>query len=387
MKAIIEKLEAWLWSKEGSCFLFRRIIQIIYRLAVQYEQANFKERAQALTYTTMLSIVPLLAITFSILAGFGVHNELEPLMLKGLAFLGEQNANDFVNLLVGFVENTRGVILGGAGFVVLLYTAINLMTTIESAFNRIWRVAKGRSLRERILNYVVVILIGPIFAFLAFSFLSSSIVLRVSGFVSNPLINFLLGQAFTIGIVTFVIWLGYIFITYRKVDIIPALIGALIASNAWYFIGKLFTYFVVMSGKQSQIYSGFASVVLFIMWMYLSWLIVLVGSQIAYYLQFPEKILQDDDGVEKASQLEVTLCLEAKDIDRQEWFVKSMKSESVDVNVPVKNNKVESILTLKKVKEETVHQIANATVVQTVEEIPQDAFTGDETTHSEKRLS
>src|SRR5699024_10300266 len=150
---------------------------------------------------------------------------------SGLEFLGEKNANDFVDVLIGFVENTRGIILGGIGFVVLLYTAINLMTTVESAFNRIWRVERGRPLRERLLSYVIVILIGPIFAFIAFSFLSSSIVIRVSGYVTNPVMNFVLGQAFTIGVVTVVIWLAYLFITYRKVHIIPALIGALFASN------------------------------------------------------------------------------------------------------------------------------------------------------------
>lgn len=328
MKSVIAKLETWLWSETGSFLWGRRILQFIYRIIVQYQAANFKERAQALTYTTMLSIVPLLAITFSILAGFGVHNELEPLLRNGLEFLGEKNADDFVNILIGFVENTRGIILGGVGFAVLLYTAINLMTTVESAFNRIWRVERGRPFRERILSYVIVILIGPIFAFIAFSFLSSSIVLRVSGYVTNPLINFLLGQAFTISIVTFVIWLAYLFITYRKVNLLPALIGALFASNAWYLVGKLFTQFVVLSGKQSQIYSGFASVVLFIMWMYLSWLIILVGSQIAYYLQFREKIAHDDDVSESPSQVEITLCLEAKDLDRQEWYVKSVKSDS-----------------------------------------------------------
>ncbi|HIW07438.1 MAG TPA: YihY/virulence factor BrkB family protein [Candidatus Ignatzschineria merdigallinarum] len=351
MKSIIEKLETWLWSETGSFLLGRRILQFIYRIAVQYQAANFKERAQALTYTTMLSIVPLLAITFSILAGFGVHNELEPLLRSGLEFLGEKNANDFVDVLIGFVENTRGIILGGIGFVVLLYTAINLMTTVESAFNRIWRVERGRPLRERLLSYVIVILIGPIFAFIAFSFLSSSIVIRVSGYVTNPVMNFVLGQAFTIGVVTVVIWLAYLFITYRKVHIIPALIGALFASNTWYLVGKLFTQFVVLSGKQSQIYSGFASVVLFIMWMYLSWLIILVGSQIAYYLQFREKIAHDDDAKDKPSQVEITLCLEAKDLDRQEWFVKQMKGHSIaicdeavdqtktaDLNIALSNN-------------------------------------------------
>ncbi|MHC5226422.1 YihY/virulence factor BrkB family protein [Ignatzschineria sp. LJL83] len=352
MKAIIQTLETWLWSESGSFFFFRRILQCLYRIVIQYQRANFKERAQALTYTTMLSLVPLMAITFSILAAFGVHNELEPLLRTGLAFLGEESANDFAHTLIGFVENTRGIILGGVGFVVLLYTAVNLMTTVESAFNRIWRVERGRPFRERMLSYMIVILVGPIFAFIAFSFLSSSIVVRVSGYVTNPVVNFLLGQAFTISVVTFVIWLAYLFITYRKVNVIPALIGAFFASNAWYFVGKLFTQFVVLSGKQSEIYSGFASVVLFIMWVYLSWIIILIGSQIAYYLQFRDKIAHDDELSEKPTQVEVTLCLEAKDIDRQEWYVKRVKSESIDSGiVPGRENTIESMIAVEETPE------------------------------------
>ena len=345
MNKIIQNIETWLWSETGSFLFFRRILQCLYRIVIQYQKANFKERAQALTYTTMLSLVPLMAITFSILAAFGVHNELEPLLRTALAFLGEEGAADFARTLIGFVENTRGIILGGVGFVVLLYTAVNLMTTVESAFNRIWRVERGRPFRERMLSYMIVILVGPIFAFIAFSFLSSTIVLRVSGYVTNPVVNFLLGQAFTISVVTFVIWLAYLFITYRKVNLVPALIGALFASNAWYFVGKLFTQFVVLSGKQSEIYSGFASVVLFIMWVYLSWIIILIGSQIAYYLQFSEKIAHDDELSEKPTQVEVTLCLEAKDTDRQEWYVKRVKSDSIDAGIPPGHeNSIESMI-------------------------------------------
>lgn len=373
MKALIQKIEAWLWSETGSFLLLRRGLQLLYRIAVQYSEANFKERAQALTYTTMLSLVPLMAITFSILAGFGVHNELEPLLKSALSFLGEENATDFVNILIGFVENTRGIILGGVGLLVLLYTAINLMTTIESAFNRIWRVAKGRSFKERLLSYVVVILIGPIFAFIAFSFLSSSIVLRVTGFVTDPVITFLLGQFFTIAVVTVVIWLAYLFITFRKVDLIPALIGALIAANAWHFIGKLFTQFVVMSGKQSQIYSGFASVVLFIMWTYLSWLIVLVGSQIAFYLQFKSLIAHDDEEKVKPSQVEIRLCLEAKDTDRNEWFVKHLSGESVDISPPAvgkvscgeNGRQVESVITLSSMEKDVGVQVTDHLEIST----------------------
>ena len=358
IKSTIEKVEAWLWSETGSFLWAKRLIQLLYRIIVQYNVIDFKIRAQALTYTTMLSLVPLMAITFSILAGFGVHNELEPLMRNALSFLGETNANDFVEILIGFVENTRGIILGGVGLLVLLYTVINLMKTIESAFNRIWRVSRGRNLKEQILTYVVVILIGPILGFVAFSFLSSSIVLKATGYVTDPLMTFLLGQAFSIGVVTIVIWLAYLFITYRKVDLLPALVGAFVAANAWYFVGKLFTQFVVLSGKQSQIYSGFAGVVLFIMWMYISWLIILVGSQLAFYLQFREKIPHDDETSEAPSQVEVTLYLEAKDSDRQEWFIKNVKSQSVNIATPTEGEvapspqgTVESVVTVKELKD------------------------------------
>lgn len=379
MKSIIQKLEAWLWSETGSFVLVRSLLQIIYRIIVQYSEANFKERAQSLTYTTMLSIVPLMAITFSILAGFGVHNELEPLMLKGLSILGEENAESFVKILIGFVENTRGVILGGAGLAVLLYTAINLLTTIESAFNRIWRVEKGRPFKERLLSYVIVVLIGPIFAFIAFSFLSSSIFLRVSGLVTDPLVNFLIGQVFSIAIFTVVIWLAYLFITYRKVNMFPALIGAFIAANTWFFVGKLFTQFVVMSGKQSQIYSGFAGVVLFIMWMYLSWVIILVGSQIAFYLQFRERIAHDEELSTKPTQIEVTLCLQAKDIDHQEWFVKQVQSRPLNGSDAPANSTDDPLaqpqsVTLNIVEESVVQNLSVDTSVidaTTVEEIKQ----------------
>ena len=151
---------------------------------------------------------------------------------------------------------------------------------------------------------------------------------------------------------------AYLFITYRKVDLLPALVGAFVAANAWYFVGKLFTQFVVLSGKQSQIYSGFAGVVLFIMWMYISWLIILVGSQLAFYLQFREKIPHDDETSEAPSQVEVTLYLEAKDSDRQEWFIKNVKSQSVNIATPTEGEvapspqgTVESVVTVKELKD------------------------------------
>lgn len=323
---ILTHLQTWLWGRGESLKWTRHFLQVIYRVIEKYIEDNFKERAQALTYTTLLSLVPLIAISFSVLKGFGVHHTLEPFMITGLNFLGEESAEQFVSTLIGFVENTRGVVLGGIGLAVLLYTVINLITTIENAFNRIWRVTKGRSFRERVINYLVIVLVGPIFAFIGVSVFSSSIFLKMTGFVSNPFLTFFLSKAFTIILLTLIIAMAYIFITHRRVNVIPALIGAAVASNAWYLVGKLFTHFVVMSGKQSQIYSGFASVVLFIMWMYLSWLIILIGNQIAYYLQYPESLYEDDHLAEKPTTVTLTLTLQAKDNDHREWMVDELKT-------------------------------------------------------------
>ncbi len=323
---ILNRIEAWLWDRGESLKWARHFLQVVYRVIQKYIEDNFKERAQALTYTTMLSLVPLIAISFSVLKGFGVHHTLEPIMIKGLSFLGEESAEQFVSTLIGFVENTRGVVLGGIGLAVLLYTVVNLITTIENAFNRIWRVTKGRTIRERVINYLVIVLIGPIFIFIAISVFSSSIFLKMTGFVSNPLLTFFLSKAFTITLLTAIVALAYIFITHRQVNFIPALIGALFASNAWYLVGKLFTHFVVLSGKQSQIYSGFASVVLFIMWMYLSWVIILVGNQIAYYLQYPESLYSDGELQEPAHEVTLAVTLTAKDSDAREWIIDDLRA-------------------------------------------------------------
>lgn len=323
----LKKMDAWLWNPESPYRVMRYIIQIIYRLVQKFVDDNFKERAQSLTYTTLLSLVPLLAISFSVLKGFGVHHQLIPLMVKAISFLGEEEARRLVVTMTDFVDNAKGVVHGGMGLLVFFYTVVNLITTIENAFNRIWGVVHGRSFRHRVMNYLVVVMTGPVVAFAIVSLLSSELIVRFMGGMTNPLLNLVVGKALTITVMTLLILFAYLFVVNRRVKFFPALLAAFIASNSWYLVGQLFTHFVVMSGKQSQIYSGFASVVLFIMWMYLSWLIILLGNQLAFYFQFPESLQENAGRGEPLGRVTLQVTLEANDHYNHDWVATAIETK------------------------------------------------------------
>lgn len=120
----------------------------------------------SLVYTTLLSIVPLLALSFSVLKAFGVHNQVEPLLENLLAPLGE-DGQEITSRLIGFIENMNVGVLGAVGLGLLIYTVISLVQKIEESFNAIWHVTQLRSLGDRFSRYLSVLLVGPILVFAA----------------------------------------------------------------------------------------------------------------------------------------------------------------------------------------------------------------------------
>lgn len=331
--AFLSSLQRWLFDTSQPLRPLRYIILLFYRLLDEMIHSEFKERAQSLTYTTLLSLVPLLAISFSILKGFGVHHSLIPLLYDGVSVLGEERASHLVSTVIGLVDNVKGAVLGGVGLLVLFYTVVGLITTIERAFNRIWRVSKGRKIQTRLANYLIIILMGPVFIFAITSIFSSAVIDQIMMWLPYPSLKFLVSKGLTITLVTFIIFVIYVFMPHSKVNVFPAFLGALIAANLWYFTGQLFTLFVVNSGKQAIIYSGFASIVLFIMWLYLSWLIILIGNQLTYFFQNPERLLSKEEGVQKIAKMEVTLALEPLDESHKNWQVTTIKTEQVPTEV------------------------------------------------------
>lgn len=269
--------------------LLRLLIVIIRELA----SGQLNLRAMSLVYTTLLSLVPLLAVSFSVLKAFGVHNQIEPLLLNLVAPLGERG-NELVMTILGFVENMKVGVLGSLGLALLLYTVVSLIQKVETSFNYVWHAKSTRSLSRRFSDYLSVIMVGPVLVFSAIgmtaSMMNSRVVqtlLAIEPFgsmvivVSKLVPFFLIILAFTF---------AYLFVPNTRVNVRSAFVGALVGGALWQSTGMVFATFASTSTKYAAIYSGFAILILFMIWLYLSWLILLLGAQVAYYHQYPEQL-------------------------------------------------------------------------------------------------
>lgn len=248
-------------------------------------------RAMSLVYTTLLSLVPLLAVSFSVLKAFGAHNQIEPFLLNFLLPLGERG-EEITQRIIEFVENTRVGVLGGVGMAFLIYTVVALIQKIERTFNLSWHVRNDRPLARRFSDYLSVVLIGPVLVFSAMgitaSLTSTTAVQYLSGIEPFGTLIGLMGRLIPYLLVTTAFTLIYVLVPNTRVRFGPALAGALVAALLWVTLGWAFAAFVAGSAKYTAIYSAFATLVFFMIWLYLSWLILLIGASVAFYVQHPE---------------------------------------------------------------------------------------------------
>ena len=249
-------------------------------------------RAMGLVYTTLLSIVPLLAVSFSVLKGFGVHNQLEPALLNLLSPLGEKSVQ-IVEQITGFVDNMKVGALGALGLLMLLFTVLSLVKKIESAFNFTWKISSTRSIAQRFSNYLSVIMVGPVLIFSAIGITAAvnnstavNDILAIEPFGSLILlVGKFIPFVLTIAAFTFI----YVLVPNTKVRIKSAFTGAVTAGLLWEVTSWVFTAFIANSTNYTAIYSSFAILIIFMLWIYASWLILLTGASIAFYHQHPER--------------------------------------------------------------------------------------------------
>ena len=183
-----------LWQAEPSELtrvkrLLNSFIKIGLLVGRDFIENLVKLQAMALAFKTLLSIAPFLAVIFSILKGFGVHNRIEPVLAEALAPLGEKG-QEVTAHLIGFVDKMSAGALGSVGMVTLFITVLSLMGTIEQAFNTIWRVKAPRKLARKFSDYLSVLLVGPVLVFAA---LTVTATLQSNTFVRNLLALELLG--------------------------------------------------------------------------------------------------------------------------------------------------------------------------------------------------
>ena len=270
----------------GKSFLLRTLR--IFLLALRgFHEDKCQLRASALTFYSLLSVVPVIALAFAISKGFGLQKNLELFLTNELE--GQQEVLKWViQFANALLANTKGGVIAGFGVLTLLWAVISLLNNVETAFNDIWYLKKGRGFATKLSNYLSLMLICPVLLISSSSltvFITSQMTLiteKISllGKIS-PLIFFLLKLS-----PYFFIWVlftfMYIVIPNKRVSFKGGLFGGIIAGTIFQLVQKAYIYFQIGVSKYNAIYGGFAALPLLLAWLQLSWLIVLLGAEISF---------------------------------------------------------------------------------------------------------
>lgn len=292
----MERLTAYvhrlLWPDEaqGEPPVWIRAARYAYALIRDYLRGDLSLRAMSLVYTTIIAVVPVLALSFAMAVGFNLHLGMQDLLTQVLAPV--ENVQDVVDDIMAFLKAATTPALVIVGIPLLILSALSMAQKVELSFNYVWRVDRPRSLARRLGEYLSVIILGPLVMTLVFGFLAS---LSSSNFVAwlqtipfaGPIVAWLgslLPLVVVVGAFTFL----YKFVPNTPVDFKPALVAGAVAGVLWIATGRIFTLVVASMDRTAAIYAGFAIVIFTMLWLYLSWLVLLLGAQLSFYVQNPE---------------------------------------------------------------------------------------------------
>ena len=305
MQIIIKKISEAIWQVDlKSQPLWKQLVisvcRFVYLIVVDLANGQLNLRAMSLVFTTILSFVPLIAVSFSVLKAFGVHNQIEPALLNLFSHLGDK-APELTNNIIGFVDNVEVGLLGTLGIAFLFYSVISLLTKVEEAFNYTWRIHKTRTLAERFSNYLSVLMVGPVLVIAAMgttaSLLNNSVTQSLASVEPFGIVLEFVTKLIPYALIIFAFTFVYSFVPNTKVRFIPALTGGIAAGILWQSVGYLYALVIAQSSTQTAIYAGFAIIFFFMTWLYLNWLILLVGSSVAFYRQYPEYLMAKNQSV------------------------------------------------------------------------------------------
>jgi membrane protein len=239
--------------------------------------------ASALAFSSMLSIVPFLAIAFAVLTRLDVQATLTPILLSNLA----GGSQEVVTRILRYINNTRITSLGVIGLATLLFSVLATLDTIEEAFNQICGVARGKAVHHKLRDYLLVIFSIPLLAALAIT--------TTTGLQHQDIIQWLLkmfggGNLFLLRLasqlcILIALVCLYMLLPNVRIRLGHALAGAIIAGTAWQLAQKVFIYIQLGVSRQNAIYGTLALLPVFMLWIYTSWCIVLAGMEIIWHFQ------------------------------------------------------------------------------------------------------
>jgi membrane protein len=332
--------------------------------------------ASALTYTTALSIVPILALAFSVLKGFGYSDQLQPLVQHYLALGSAETSQE----LMSYVNNVNAAALGSAGGAFLLATVIMTLGTVEQAFNTIFRVPASRSYVRKFTDYISVLLTVPLFivagialtAFLSVRLIPEQAVAELTPYVFA--------------------WAGFFFLfsffPYTRVPWRAALIGSFVAAVAFQLGQYGYVHFQVGVSRYRAIYGALATLPIFLVWLYIAWIIVLFGAELTAAVQrgVPAFALtpQSPDFPRLVALLAMLRLAESQNLARAPVSYESLAAEmrsSLDAIEPVLDGLKHAGLIVENLEDQSAHErriyLCRAPAAITVEQILEPGATID----------
>jgi len=294
----LQRFISWLWSParlSGHTLkrVFFQVLRYIIALCRDINNNLIRLHAVNFVYTIILSLVPLLALCFSILKGFNIHrdDDVIDLLHQFLQPLGPKS-NEIVQKILEFVENMRGDLLGLFGVLFLLYTVVSMIRKVEVSFNQIFESPLKHNFAKRLTEYIGVLVIAPILMIAAITLGTTinnhSLTTQLSQYQPFGYLISNFGKLVPTILVSVNFTFLYKFIPNTHVKFKHALLGGVLAGFTWSFIGFLFASFVASSTRYTAIYSSFAILIVFLMWLYFSCVILLLGARLVYYLENPQ---------------------------------------------------------------------------------------------------
>ncbi len=277
---------AWLWRADRPLAGPAAWSWLPWRVIYLALRSSFLNRlpfqASALTFMTLLGLVPALAISFSLAKGLGYAAELEKLLLNS-EFTASQT--EVLSRIIGYVEQTQVGTLGAVGVVILLGTLIITLSSVEETFNLAWDVRLNRSWLRKLTDYLSVLAICPLFVLAATAAWAAFSSLSVVVWVQNlewlgPLTRWGLSLG-PLALLSSAFVFIYLFLPNTRIPFLPALLGGTVAGFMWWGVQSLYIYFQIGVARYNAIYGGFASLPLFFIWVQVSWMVLLFGNELA----------------------------------------------------------------------------------------------------------
>ena len=318
--SLMDRIEALVWAPAGESGARGGLLRLVRTIVILGRDLAFGQltlRAMSLVYTTLLSIVPLLALSFSVLKAFGVTNQIRPMLVNLLEPLGEKGAEVALRI-TGFIENMNVGVLGAVGLVLLLYTSISLIQKIEESLNYIWHTPRPRPLGERFTRYLTVLMVGPILVFSALGVTATVLNIEVvRGLMDVDVLGQLmraLGRLVPYLLIIAAFTFVYLFMPNTRVRLWPALVGGVVGGIGWQTAGWVFAVFIAGSNNYAAIYASFAILILFMIWLYISWLVLLFGASVAFYVQHPEYLYMQGGEPRLSNRMRERLALSTMEL-------------------------------------------------------------------------